>query len=404
LKPFTVHLTESVKASGEKNVHLEHLEDEILNDGYAGFQRAIKSIRGVMEILSANEPQNFDLTVKWDGAPAVICGINPDNGKFFVGTKGVFNVTPKINYTDADIDTNHPNEGLNTKLKLALKYFKGLGIRGILQGDLLFDSASLTRERIDGKQYITFKPNTITYAVPPDTDMGKRISAAKIGIVFHTAYEGDSMSSLSARFNPDISGLKKSRNVWYDNATLRAGGGDGMFSPAERAAIERNIATVMRTALDLRPVLRQISANDGVKTAIKTYINGLVRLGKTTAQADANDLLVFMSQKATAMRKKPSNRPTPSMDWIKRNRNGVNRVFALHNTLTSLKLVIVGKLESLKSGIGTFVKDNKGYRATSPEGFVAIDRLSNKAVKLVDRLDFSRANFTLAKSWKKDNG
>ena len=404
MKAFTEHLTEAFKSSGGKNVHLEHLEDEILNDGYAGFQRAVQAVRGVMETLAANDPQNFDLTVKWDGAPAVICGINPDNGKFFVGTKSVFNVTPKINYTAADIDANHPAEGLNTKLKLALKYFKGLGIRGILQGDLLFDSQSIARERIDGKPYITFKPNTITYAVPPNSDLGKRISAAKIGIVFHTAYDGDSMNSLAARFNPDISGLKKSRNVWYDNATLRMGGGEGLISVGERALIERNIATVMRTALDLRPVLRQISANEGVRIAIKTYVNSLVRQNKTTAQADVNEMLREMGAKARAARKKPSTKPTPSMEWIKRNRNGVNRVFALHASLTSIKLLIIGKLQSLQSGIGTFVKDGKGYRATAPEGFVAIDKLSNKAVKLVDRLDFSRANFTIAKSWKKANG
>jgi hypothetical protein len=399
---FWQHLTESVKSSSGKNVHLEHLEDEILNDGYAGFQRSISAIRGVMETLSANAPTTHELTVKWDGAPAVICGINPDNGKFFVGTKGVFNVTPKLNYTNADIDRNHPNEGLNTKLKLALKYFKTLGISGILQGDLLFDRAALVREKIDGKPYITFKPNTITYAVEPNSDMGKRISAAKIGIVFHTAYDGNSMANLTARFNPDISGLKRSRNVWYDNATLRTGDGSGLFSPADRKHIERNIAVVMRTALGLRPLLRQISANEGVRVGMKTYINGLVRQNKTTASADANDLLRFMGDKVKTTRKKPSTKPTPSMEWIKRNRNGVNQVFALHNQLTQMKLVIVGKLESLQGGIGTFIKDGKGYRATAPEGFVAIDRLSNKAIKLVDRLDFSRANFTIAKSWKKD--
>jgi len=166
--------------------------------------------------------------------------------------------------------------------------------------------------------------------------------------------------------------------------------------------MERNIAVVMKTALGLRPLLRQISANEGVRVAMKTYINGLVRQNKTTASADANDLLRFMGDKAKTTRKKPSTKPTPSMEWIKRNRNGVNQIFALHNQLTQMKLVIVGKLESLQGGIGTFIKDGKGYRATAPEGFVAIDRLSNKAIKLVDRLDFSRANFTIAKSWKKD--
>jgi len=90
-----------------------------------------------------------------------------------------------------------------------------------------------------------------------------------------------------------------------------------------------------------------------------------------------------------------------SMDWIKKNRNQINQVFALHNAMAQLKLVIVHKLASLRGAVGTFVKDGAGYRVTAPEGYVAIDRMSNKAVKLVDRLDFSRSNFTVEKTWKK---
>jgi len=204
-----------------------------------------------------------------------------------------------------------------------------LGIRGVLQGDLLFDKDTVVREEIDGSTYLTFRANTITYAVDPKSELGKRVVAAKIGIVFHTAYEGNSMSTMVARFNPDISYLKKTRDVWYDNATLRVANGSALFSPIEREGIERSIATLTQTASALKTTMNGISRNEGVKIAIKTYINGLVRGNMGSGHADVNQLLAMMSQKAQIIRKKPSTKPTPSMDWIKANRNQINRVFAL---------------------------------------------------------------------------
>ena len=398
---FTEHLTEAVKASGGKNVHLEHLEDEILNNGYSGFKSAVAAVRGVADSLSATAPSSHEITVKWDGAPAIVCGIDPSSGKFFVGTKSVFNVTPKLNFTNSDIDLNHPSPGLNEKLKLALKYLPKLGITGILQGDLMFDSSTIVRTKIDGKSMLTFTPNTITYAVEPSSHLGKRITGAKIGIVFHTAYEGTTISTATAKFNPDLSGLRNTKDVWFDNATLRIADGSGLFSVDDRKELESVIARLEDTASALKIPMNAISKNDGVKDAIKMYVNSLVAQGTLTSHADVNDMLAFLGAKAQAKRKTKMTKPTPSMDWIKRNRNQIARVFALHNQLAQLKLIVVKKLASLSGKIGTFIRDGKGYRVTAPEGFVAIDRMSNAAVKLVDRLDFSHSNFTVPKNWGK---
>ena len=400
--PFSTHLVESVKASSAKNVHLEHLEDEILNDGYAGFKRAISAIRGVAESLSADSPSSHEITVKWDGAPAIICGIDPSTGKFFVGTKSVFNVTPKLNFTDADIDANHPSPGLNEKLKLALQYLPKLKISGVLQGDLMFDSSSLVRTKIDGKVMLTFTPNTITYAVDPKSNLGKRFLSAKMGIVFHTEYVGDSRQTAVAKFNPDLSGLKKTKDVWFDNATLRVADGSGLFSSDERRALESAIEALETTASALRTPMNAIARNDGAKQGIKMYLNSLVARGSMASHADVNDMLAFLGGKAQAKRKTKMTKPTPAMAWIKTNRNQIARVFALHNQLAQLKLVVVKKLASMSGKIGTFIRDGKGYRVTAPEGFVAIDRMSNRAIKLVDRLDFSRSNFSVPKNWSKD--
>ena len=143
------------EAKEGKNLHLEHLEDEVLNGGINGTRAAINFLRSLRDMLAGNVKKSVNVSVKWDGAPAVFAGINPENGKFFVGTKGVFNKNPKVNYTNTDIDANHSSAGLNAKLKVALKYLPSLGIKEVLQGDLLFTQDDLSTETIDGKSYIT---------------------------------------------------------------------------------------------------------------------------------------------------------------------------------------------------------------------------------------------------------
>ena len=201
----------------DKNTHLEHLEDEIINNGSQGAKTAIEFLKSIKQMLQGGEGGS-QISVKWDGAPAIFCGTNPENGKFFVATKSLFNATPKINYTNADIKRNHGG-ALADKLTVALKYFPKLGIKGILQGDLLFTSGDKSRARVDGKDSIVFTPNTITYAVPVvksgflglGRNLYKEINSAKIGIIFHTSYSGKTIKGLSASFGASVSGLRKTK-------------------------------------------------------------------------------------------------------------------------------------------------------------------------------------------------
>jgi|LakMenE01Jun11ns_1017448.scaffolds.fasta_scaffold9957763_6 hypothetical protein len=405
MNSFIPFLAESLKSTGGKNVHLEHLEDEIFNGGFAGFSKAMNSLRGVVQSLHGNDTVPYDISVKWDGAPAIILGTDPESGKFFVGTKSVFNATPKVNYTEADIDRNHPAEGLNAKLKLALKNLKGLRINTVLQGDLLFDRESLKRETIDGKRYLTFQPNTIKYAIDPQSPLGKRIAAAKIGIVFHTEYGGNTIADLKVKqFNPSLAGLAKSRVVWYDNATFRFSKGDGLFSAHAINDINSKIDDIIRDGIALRSAMNSVARNVAVVQEIKTYFNGIIRSGRELG--DTNELLSFASARVEAKRKEKKAKiapktPTPTLDFIRNNRNQINSLFALHNRVAQLKKFVLSKLTTLSTEFGTFVQKGDKYVATVPEGFVAIDRLSNDAVKLVDRIEFSKANFTITKSWKK---
>ena len=385
---FIEYLNEYLETKKGKNTHLEHLEDEIINSGYAGFSSAVKSLRGVMAALRGNAPSSHDITVKWDGSPAIICGIDPASGKFFVGTKSVFNVTPKLNFTNADIDLNHPAPGLNVKLRSALRWLKKLGITGILQGDLLFTQGDLKKETIDGQKYITFQPNTIKYAVPSESALARKMSTAQVGIVFHTAYTGDSIQNLTAVFNPSLSNLSQTKAVWFDNATLRSVNGSLLFSKGEVAQIQAAIAGCMRQALASRRFMDILSKNSSAKTLVKEYINSLVRLG--TLSPDANQMIVWMKEKAGS---NPKPQASATISWIESHRNEINAVFTVHGRLTHIKRSVLAKLSAIESDVSTFVKSGNGYKVTAPEGFVAIDRLSNSALKLVDRLEFSKSNF-----------
>ncbi len=212
---FTQFLTEAKEG---KNLHLEHIEDEVLNRGVPGARDAINFLQSLRDMLAGHSQSKVNVTTKWDGAPAVFCGINPENGKFFVGTKGVFNANPKLNYTDADIDANHTSEGLNSKLKVALRYLPKLGIKGVLQGDMMFAKGDIAEKNIDGENYITFQPNTIVYAVPSDSKLARMMLSAQMGIVFHTSYTGKTMADMKASFNIDIGHLTITKDVWFRDA------------------------------------------------------------------------------------------------------------------------------------------------------------------------------------------
>ena len=157
----------------DRNTHLEHLEDDIINRGAKGGDNAVRFLKSIRNMLVGSSSGRVNMSVKWDGAPAIFAGINPENGKFFVGTKSVFNATPKINYTSGDISSNHSGP-VAEKLNVCLRELKRLRIRGIYQGDLLFTNDTVTKV-IDGEKMITFTPNTITYAVPVVSNVVKKL-------------------------------------------------------------------------------------------------------------------------------------------------------------------------------------------------------------------------------------
>ena len=394
----------------EKNLHLEHLEDEVLNNGVVGTRSAINYLQSLRDMLAGSSKSSVNVTVKWDGAPAIFAGINPENGQFFVGTKGVFNKNAKINYSYDDIDRNHPSSGLNQKLKVALTELSKLGIKDVLQGDMMFTQEDLENKTIDGKQYVTFQPNTIVYAVPMES--AQRILSSKMGIVFHTTYSGKTMEDMSASFSVNLRGLAKTSDVWYSDAEYRDTSGSINFNKNETDAITKVLSQAGKTFHTLKSeFLSMISQDDEIKTMIKTYNNTKVRTGQkiTNTRMHTKGLIEYVYdklKKEVDKVKRPQNKriKQQNMDRLMKefrsNSSQLVKIFDMQNLLVDAKEMVIRKLEKSKGLMDLFIRTENGYKVTQPEGFVAIDKLG-KAVKLVDRLEFSRANFNAAKNWTK---
>jgi hypothetical protein len=407
---FTEYLEESKE---NKNVHLEHIEDEVLNRGVAGTRDAINFLQALRDMLAGHAESKVNVTTKWDGAPAVFCGINPENGKFFVGTKGAFNATPKLNYTDADIDKNHPGEGLNKKLKVALRYLPKLGIKGVLQGDMMFAKGDLENEIIDGTDYITFQPNTIVYAVPVDSKLSQMMRAAQMGIVFHTSYTGKTISDMKASFNIDINNLATTKDVWFRDASFVDASGTATFTEQETKQITNILSDIGNLFRGINPVvLNRIATTETIRTQIKTFNNSKVRAGQVIGDTfkhvreltrSIEDKLnkEILSAKLDKTKQKRIAEKSELMRFYRNNAPELKKIFDIQNGLVEAKSMVIKKLQQIRQVTGTFLKTDNGFKITNAEGFVAVDKLKGNAVKLVDRLEFSQANFNAQKAWDK---
>jgi len=408
---FTQFLTEAKKEGA--NLHLEHIEDEILNRGVAGARDAINFLQALRDMLAGHSQTKVNVTTKWDGSPAIFCGVNPDNNKFFVGTKGVFNANAKLNYTDDDIDTNHPGEGLNVKLKVALRYLPKLGIKGVLQGDMMFAKGDLSNKTLDGEDYITFQPNTLVYAVPSDSKLAKTMLAAQMGVVFHTSYTGKTFADMKASFNIDIKNLTPTKDVWFRDAYFTDASGTASFTEEETKTITSILSTVGSTFKQTNAMsINRISSSDTVREYIKTFNNTKVREGQkiTNTTAHVRELLKWVEEKlnkdiVSAKMEKTKRAKTmiknEIMRTIRGSSNDLIKMFDMQNGMVDAKNMIIKKLQQLRQVTSTFVQTEDGFKVTNPEGFVAVDRLKGNAVKLVDRLEFSHLNFTAQKNWSK---
>lgn len=390
-----------------KNVHLEHLEDLVFNSGYSGAEDALNYIDSLRHMLAEGTGTTTQLTVKWDGSPAIITGVDPKDGRFFVGTKSVFSKESKACKSEKDIEKFYSDKPeLAEKLSSALKYLSKLGIGRVIQGDLMFTPGDLSVVEINGEDCYVFTPNTITYAVPVDSGLGKKISKAKLGIVFHTSYEGDDLSSMKAEYGVNVSGLNQTSDVWFDDATYKDYTGVASLTPSENSKIKSYLNATVNTMKKIGPQRFDIVLqNKEFSRSIKPFINRMVRSGTQIGEPTEflnqfikhynEEQLKGVEQLSGGIAGRAAQNRLAKIkekeDWIADNSNTLLGILAVYKRIIELKLMLIRKLSRVE-GIGTFQKTENGYKVTAPEGFVAIGH-DGGAIKLVDRLEFSRTNF-----------
>ena len=402
---------EFITEAAGKNLHLEHLEDEILNFGIAGGRGAIQFLQSLRDMFQGGSKSKLNVTVKWDGAPAVFAGPHPETGRFFVAKKALFrkNQDPKPYYhTYEDIDADTDGD-LNKKLKVCLDEFSKLGMTEILQGDLMFTDDTSTKT-INGVKHITFQPNTILYAVEYDSEIGREVQKAKVGIVWHTTYKGDSIENLSASFGAKIP--KTSSSVWQDDATYRDVSGRATFTAKETVQVTKLLSAAGKQfhRINSGSFSKFLKWQDSLGTSavgagFKTYLNTYTRAGKTLPKGK-DAVKLYQAHFTNWWKKNKSDSPVQNsklrehLKVIKSSLKTLEQVVDFMRFLIEAKLMIVKKMDSAKGIAKTFVKTDKGLKVVAPEGYVAIDR-TGEAVKIVDKMEFSFNNFTVAKNWDK---
>lgn len=400
-------INEFITEEATKNKHLEHVEEEILNRGAEGAEYAMNTMMRFSDMLKGRSNKKLSVSVKWDGAPAVVCGIDPESKKFFVATKGAFAKTPKLAFTQEDIRTIFPDY-LWDKLGPCLEHLPKLGIKGILQGDLMFNEEMKSQVEIDGQEYITFKPNNITYAFAIESEVGKKIAKAKLGIVFHTSYSGETMADATAQFGADVSGLKKSSDVWFDDANFKDFTGNVLLTKEEQSQVKQDLADAMGAYKAVpKQLLNDIQTNKDFVVYFKRTMNDYIRANKLPGDPDQflNDFIDTYKNKVqdeiAKLKNQDPEKPAVKnrmakienqVNLVNANRKGLAAVIQFIKEISNLKMLFVKKLNNIESVVHFYKEPDGSYTAANPEGYVAVDHVGN-AVKFVDRLEFSRRNF-----------
>ena len=408
MKKFSTFLAEA------KNTHMEHIEDNILNGGVNGARESMNFLRSVRDMLAGTSKSSVNISVKWDGAPAIFCGTDPSDGKFFVAKKGIFNKNPKVYKTPEEVREDTSGD-LSNKLIKALELLPGLGIKGVIQGDFLFSKRDLKAQSIEGVKYLTFHPNTIVYAVPYGP-LSAEISRAEIGIVWHTRYKGKSFDTMQAEFGKNIANtLKKIPSVWSVDAEYQDTSGSATMTEKETAKVTKMLsdAGTIFQKLDASS-LNGISDNEELLMRMKTFLNKKVRAGKrvTNVRKTVDDMITYFhdyykieSDKRKSAKGKAgvTERKKEVMKYFSNtNRRNLENILNLMNAFVDVKLILIGQM-SKTAKLRTFLSTTNGFQVTGEEGYVAIDKVGKNAVKLIDRMEFSRANFSdeVLKGWQK---
>lgn len=387
--------------------HLTHIEDLVITHYASGAQQAVSMLDGLASFFEGHADAPVNLTVKIDGAPAIVVGTDPTDGRFFIGTKGAFAKTPRIAKSVKDIQTLYAGkEGLIDTMTVAFNALKGMTFPNILQGDVLFTPALKSRRTINGESYITFKPNTIIYGVPANSEFGKKVASAKFGVCFHTTYVGNTLETVHATPGAAIEGLRPSTEVVLVSSRYQDLSGTLTFTASESTTLTTLIADLRRRTqkLGTNAFLTVLKATPLLQSELMIFQNALVRGGEPITLSPKVFVSRFVAHltarsQQDAAKKSSAAGKQSSLDkyqalatLLTDHEDALVDVLAWQQSATAAKTFIINKLNTVGT-LETFVSSDTGVVAGTHEGFVAADHHGN-FVKLVDRAGFSRLNLT----------
>lgn len=380
---FKNFIVENLHVFKKYKTHLEHAEDLPIDYGEHGYHHAIEALSNVHKKLQGrfNETK---IKPKYDGSPAVIFGHNPENGRFFVGTKSVFSAEPKINYTPEDINRNHGDApGLADKLKTALEHLPKVAPKhGVYQGDYMYGKDDVFTH--NGEH--NFTPNTIQYSTPEKSEEGKKITKAKMGITVHTKYHGHKIGELEPDLSPDTSKFRQHPDVHMIpdevSEVLHTGANQKDFEHHIKAVENVHSAAHPDIFKDIHPHIAHI----------KTYINQTVRNNVKPSLSGYREHLMKEGEKNVTACKTPRGKQQSHLDMLGKlhhveyHAKQFESLFKIHYHIQKAKNALINSLSQ-----GLPYEHSINGEETKPEGFVVVHK--GHPIKLVDRSEFSRANF-----------
>jgi len=385
------------------NFHLTHLEELVLVGQKQGLDVAIRFINELTNIFEGNIDSKLFTTVKFDGAPAVLAGYNPENGKFFVSTKN----PDKASYSVQEIVQNFGHApGLVEKLRLAFLYLPNVIKQNYYQGDFMFSKSDIQEIEYEGQKLLTFKPNTITYAVEADSPLGQKVRNAQIGIVFHTKYTGAVGKETSKTPDVSVKEFNLIPEVFVDDAKFKDMSGMGTLTNQEEEVVRTNLDKVQKAG----GVIDWLSLTPTTYANLNTFINTLIRQGKFIDDPDKNfeEFVQWVDSsfdkeieklKTEKGKQKKMESKAKNTEYLQTNKMTLVNIFFVSKLLAEIKKIFIEKYNNAINSRQFLAQPDGTLKVTQPEGYVAVDHEGNM-IKLVDRLEFSRANFSIPREKK----
>ena len=376
------------------NKHSTHIEENFLVNGKQGLADTVEGLQYIIDTIGTGKP---DVSTKIDGAPAVFFGWSKDG--FFVSTKSIFNKTPKINYSNDDINNNHEG-GLAETLKFALELLRDITPKdgSVYQGDILFTKSSLKSISVDGKACYAWHPNTIVYTVEKDSDLGKAVSSASLGIAVHTRYtwqDSDPTTLSVSGFGVSKDIFKTSKDVFIIDTVSNLTNSKAAFTDKEVKELEKILSSIKAYSNKIK----WADLNDDRVSHLMTFFNTYIRSGSQMPDTKKreDEFVAYITTKANnEIEKKKTEKGKETArkkfeDVL--NFRGLTAIFEVFDLITKAKMIILNQLNKMKM-YSNFVLTTIGdYIPTKDEGFVMV-QTGSKGCKLVDRYEFSRNNFS----------